>query len=136
VENTEDVYCSQCFPNYNVHESLAIEEGYDNEELFLEDNTISYEINKEVHYDELIEALDKLKKHLPDFLIEEINNIVYDDKILNTAHGTFDKVYLKYDEHNEHIPCETNVYLARYLIGLQIKYCLEQQNVCYVYCEC
>jgi len=136
------VYCSDCYNSKEEHETGAIEdEDFDenNNELYIEEQSISYTIDKEEHYGELIKTLDNLKLKLHKDILNSFDKIEQNDKILNAFEGIFDnsvsclnKIQI---ETNDNLRNHSEI-LARYTLGYQIKYCLEQNDTCYVICEC
>lgn len=140
-----DSYCHDCYNNYKNHKKAIYEEEdaicdddeNESEELYYEDNTISYEIYKEDHYDELLKSLKELRSHISNKVLNVFDNIANDEKLLNAFEGAFNETSNIYNEEvNKKENNTSAVHMARYTLGLQIKYCLEKNGDCGVYCEC
>ena len=60
------------------------------------------------------------------------------DKLLNAFEGAFEKTIDVFEtlEIEDTKRQDLAVLMARYTLGLQIKYCLEKNGDCSVYCEC
>ena len=130
-----DNYCSECYSSYEEHkQELLEEESSDIVDgvLYYQDNSISYEIYKDEHYDELLKSLKCLEKQLSNKVMQEISNIDYDDKILNTFEKSFEKTELVFKEEvkNGTLELSHTTILARYILGTQVKYCLEKNDYC------
>ena len=144
VDNKNDTYCHDCYDSYKDHKKAIYEEedeecddDDDTEELYDEDNTIVYDINKEDHYDELLKSLKELRSHISEKVLNAFDNISYDEKLLNAFEGAFNETSNIYNEESDKEDNMTSaIHMARYTIGLQIKYCLEKNDSCGVYCEC
>jgi hypothetical protein len=145
-----DKYCSECYGSYEEHKQ-AIHEYADSDfdadadevidisnKLYYQDNNISYEIYKDDHYDELLKSLKDLEPKLTDKVMQEFANIEYDDKILNTFEKSFVKTELVFKEEvkNGLLDMSSANILARYILGTQVKYCLEKNGSCAITCEC
>ena len=136
-----DNYCNDCYESKEEHIEAAKEEddySSNDEDLFTEENTISYNIDKEDHYENLIGKLNEIKNNFPAEIMDAFNKIENNDKLLNAFEGPFEKTIdvfetLKLDDAKKQ---DLAVLMARYTLGLQIKYCLEQNGDCSVYCEC
>ena len=152
-----DKYCNECYDSYEEHKQAIHEDEYtDNgdadthddvyankvvdmsEKLYYQNNDISYEIYKDEHYDELLKSLKELEPNLTDKVMQEFANIDHDDKILNTFEKSFEKAELVFKEEVKNGLLDKSVakILARYILGTQIKYCLEKNDYCTITCEC
>lgn len=132
-------YCTSCFTSIEDHINETVdEEEYENECLYCRDENINYSLDKKTHYNELISNMNILKKHIPIEIINEFNKIPQNDKILDTFSGSFEKFnnILKSLDFSKYDKSRVFIYIARYLLGFQIKYCLETKNSCYISCEC
>ena len=105
--------------------------------MYDEENTITYQIEKEKHYSKLVQKMENIRQKLPIKIIAEIDKIEHNKKILNAFEGSFTPVVesLQYIE-NEKEKHNIAELLARFTLGCQIKYQLEQKGECTVYCEC
>jgi len=132
-------YCHDCYSSKEQHiNDVVEEEEYDDECLYMDDQHIAYNIDKNCHYEELINNLNILETHIPKEIIKEFNNIPQDDNILNAFTGVFNKTNDIFNilELNKVQKQKTATYIARYTLGYQIRYCLNKINSCSVYCEC
>ena len=132
-------YCTDCYESKNDHIENAIEEEeYEDECLYYEDCSCGYSLDKETHYEELLMNMEKLKKEIPNKIIEEFDKIEQNDKILDAFTGVFNKtcdvltsITFDIEEKKAHHLC----LLARYTLGYQIEYCLRTTGDCNVHCE-
>ena len=136
-----DNYCSDCYESKEEHiEAAKEEEEYSEEDnlLYTEENTISYDIDRDFHYENLICTLNEIKQHFPAEIMDAFNQIENNDKLLNAFEGAFGKTCDVFEtlEIEDAKRQDLAVLMARYTLGLQIKYCLEQNGDCSVYCEC
>lgn len=136
-----DKYCSECYNSYEEHkEKISEDELCDIVDgiLYYQDNNISYDIYKDEHYDELLNSLKSLEIQLSYKVMQEISNIDYDDKLLNTFEKSFEKTEIVFKEEvkNGTLDQSHTSILARYILGTQIKYCLEKNDYCSIICEC
>jgi hypothetical protein len=153
-----DKYCSECYGSYEEHKRAidaddndaddADDNDADNadadkpidmsEKLYYQKNIISYEIYKDEHYDELLKSLKDLEPTLTDRVMQEFANIEQDDKILDTFKNSFEKTELVFKEEvkNGLLDISSTNILARYILGTQVKYCLEKNDYCNIICEC
>ena len=152
-----DKYCNECYDSYEEHkQAIHEDEDTDNgdadthddvyankvvdmsEKLYYQNNDISYEIYKDEHYDELLKSLKELEPNLTDKVMQEFANIDHDDKMLNTFEKSFEKAELVFKEEVKNGLIDKSVakILARYILGTQIKYCLEKNDYCTITCEC
>ena len=141
-----DTYCSNCYDTYEEHKQAIHEDEYGSdyddveisEKLYYQNDNISYEIYKDEHYFELLNSLKDLELQLSDRVIREFANIDYDDKLLNTFEKSFEKTEIVFKEEvkNGLLDKSKTVILARYILGTQIKFCLEKNGHCIINCEC
>jgi uncharacterized protein YdcH (DUF465 family) len=143
----DDKFCEDCYDNYDEH-VLAVKEEYDDYEegdlLYEEGNEIYYNLYKDWHYDELTETLEQLKSKIPEKVMNELDKLEENKKIISAFSGYFDSVFEEYNKLNsEDNDANSNQsinnsaqFIARYVLGLQIKYCLEKNDMCAVICEC
>ena len=132
-------YCKTCYENKEEHISDAIEaEEYDDSCLYYEECSQSYCLDKETHYQELLDNMNELKTKIPDEIIKKFDEIEQTDDILNAFTGVFDKylpVINEKKEEKEGEKKELSVLVARYTLGYQIEYCLRTTGSCNVNCE-
>ena len=132
-------YCTDCYESINDHIENAIEEDeYDDECLYYEDIYYGYSLDKEIHYDQLLASMSKLKNEIDDKIIKEFDKIKQTDDILNAFTGVFNKTCdvlnsITFDSEEKRI--QQLCLLARYTLGYQIEYCLRQTGSCNVQCE-
>ena len=140
-DDEKDKYCKSCFNSKKEHiESVKEDEDYDDELLWIEDQSISYDLDKDTHYQQLVDNMNKIKTYIHEDIIKEFEKIEQNDKILNAFTGVFQPILdfintnkvLKNDEDRN------NIYtlIARYTLGYQIEYCLRTTESCSIYCEC
>lgn len=135
-----DVYCKTCYETKEEHINDAVEQGeYDDSCLYYEECSHGYCLDKETHYQELLDNMNELKTIIPDEIIQTFDKIEQTDDILNAFTGVFDK-YLpvineKNEEENREERQKINVLVARYTLGYQIEYCLRTTGSCNVNCE-
>lgn len=152
--NNKDNYCNDCYESKEEHEESVIEEDGDNEDncLYYEEQTITYHLDKDSHYDELKQNMDILKSKIDPKIIDEFDKIEQNDKILDAFTGVFDNILKKIndiktemEQENEQETDKNDLYVnndyeelvARYTLGYQLEYCLRTTNEdCYVHCEC
>jgi len=138
---SEDMYCNDCYESKEEHEASVIEEEGENDDdcLYYEEQSISYHLDKDTHYDELKQNMDILRSKIDTKVIDEFDKIEQNDKILDAFTGVFDnslkklnEIQKEKDENKEYIAL-----VARYTLGYQLEYCLRTtEDDCYVYCEC
>lgn len=139
VPETEK-YCKTCFSSKNQHIDTVEDEGdYEDGLLYIESQSIVYNLDKDTHYQELVDNMNTLKQSIPEGIIAEFDNIEQTDKILNAFSGVFNHIcdnmnkYIKFENEIENHKCCTLV--ARYTLGFQIEYCLRNNSYCSVECE-
>jgi hypothetical protein len=151
IKDTYCTYCNDCYESKEEHEKAVIEEDGENENncLYIEEQTISYYLDKDSHYNELKENMDILRLKIDPEIIAEFDKIEQNDKILDAFTGVFDNSVKKLNEietgkkkQNEKEKTElgviddSRVLVARYTIGYQLEYCLRAiDKDCYVNCE-
>tara|TARA_B100000902_G_scaffold174451_1_gene168287 strand:- start:1085 stop:1630 length:546 start_codon:yes stop_codon:yes gene_type:complete len=132
-----DNYCKFCYGNKEEHINDVKEmDEYDDECLFYEDNCAGYSLEKSIHYDELIENMNKLKQEIPSEIIESFDKIEQNDKILDAFTKVFDNsvdLINKITNKEEHR--KISILVARYTLGYQIEYCLRKTESCHINCE-
>ena len=137
----EGKYCKGCYESLDSH-ILQVEEEDDYEDglLYMEEQNINYELDKDTHYAELVDSMNKLKLTIHPDIINEFDKIEQNDKILDAFTGVFNHIFeymnknITYDDNNEkHKAC---VLVARYTLGYQIEYCLRTTGTCSIQCEC
>jgi len=123
---------------------------------------MSYYLDKDSHYDELKDNMDKLKLKFNPKIIDEFDKIEQNDNILDAFTGAFDNTVTKLNEIEkekreidkdakfdtiikeiEHDLSKHKTYndnrafVARYTLGYQLEYCLRTTDGdCYIHCEC
>lgn len=134
-------YCNICFSSNKEHMNKIIEENeYDDRLMYYEQSVVTYEIDKELYYNELNTNMNKLKLKIPAIIIDSFDNIQHNDDILNAFTGVFDHIIeilnnIKNTEQTEDINILSGL-VARYIIGFQIQYYLKNHDHCTIYCEC
>lgn len=146
----DEKFCTDCYENYDEHVLAIQENDYDMEDklMYREGCNVYYQIYKDEHYDELLESLQLVRSNLSDDILTEFDKLEDNSNITSAYSGYFDPIYKKYqlqqktkeEENNcprqEFTPNTEAEFIARYVIGLQIKYCLENLGCCTVSCEC
>ena len=133
----DDDYCRQCYDSKEDHIEAAIEEGsYQDECLYYEDCCNGYSLDKETHYQELVDNMNELKTKINKNVIQEFDKIEQNDKILDAFTGVFNNThkYLNTMENNQERK-EQEVLTARYTLGYQIEYCIRTTGSCNIHCE-
>ena len=142
-----DGYCNDCYESKEDHEEAVIEEDGTNEDncLYIEEQTITYYLDRNSHYDELKKNMDILKLKIDPKIVDEFDKIEQNDKILDAFTGVFDNSVKKLNEirkenkkeNNElDVIVDSSALVARYTIGYQLEYCLRAtEEDCYVNCE-
>ena len=138
--NIEDNdYCSDCYESKNEHIEEAIdEEEYEDGCLYYESGSSGYSLDKETHYNKLLDSMNTLKKNINIKIMEEFDKIEQNDKILNAFTGVFDKIIKVLFKNNFKNEAEKNnqeVLVGRYTLGYQIEYCLRTTGSCNINCE-
>lgn len=136
AEMDED-YCKQCYDSKEEHIEAAIEEeSYEDKCLYYEDCCNGYSLDKETHYQELVDNMNELKTKINKNVIHAFDKIEQNDKILDAFTGVFDNThkYLNTMENNPERK-EQEVLTARYTLGYQIEYCIRTTGSCNINCE-
>tara|TARA_B110000879_G_scaffold18764_1_gene22762 strand:- start:16 stop:753 length:738 start_codon:yes stop_codon:yes gene_type:complete len=96
----DDDYCTDCYASKKEHEDAVIEDDITDEEncLYIEEQTMSYYLDKDSHYDELKNNMDKLKLKIYPKIIDEFDKIEQNDNILDAFTGVFDNTITKLNE--------------------------------------
>ena len=134
-------FCNDCYESKEEHiETVKEESNYEDECLYFEDNWIGYSIDKEIHYEELIQNMGLLKKEIPEEIINEFNNIEQNDKILDAFTKVFDKTHEIINKLKDNVYSDTEkrriaILVARYTLGYQVEYCLRTTDGCHINCE-
>lgn len=136
----EQGYCVDCFSSVEEHiQSAKDEDNYDDNVLWCEDQQFSYCLKKYEHYQELLDSMQRLRTDIHPEIIAELKKIERDDDILDAHTGVFDIVIDVFNNvitnMNETEHKTVSAYVARYIIGFQLEYCFEKNEICYVYCE-
>ena len=133
--NTKE-YCNDCYDSYNEHYEEVKEEICNENKLYMESSTISYNINKKEHYEQLMINLESIEKTLPNNIINEFKKIENDSQILDGYSKIYDICYEKINEYenNEEFK-KMSVLFCRYKLGFQVKFILKKQDYCYLNCE-
>jgi hypothetical protein len=134
-------YCNCCYNTLKEHiDDVKNDDDYEDNCLYYEECCQDYNIDKSVHYQELVDSMSELKKEINDEIIEEFDKIPQDDNILDAFTGVFDNslkllnsLNKEIQEKQEKKKLETLV--ARYTLGYQIEYCLRKNETCNVSCE-
>ncbi len=137
AEIDDDEYCKACYSSKEDHIENAIEdEEYDDESLYIEECSQGYSLDKETHYQELKENMEKIKQKLPEEIVHMFEEIKQTDDILNAFTGVFDKPLsiLNNIEDDKQLKL-LSILVARYTLGTQIEYCLRTKESCNVTCE-
>ena len=136
----KDNYCGDCYESKEEHEEAAKEEDEDfdkdNDDLYIEDQTIGYSLDKDTHYDELIDSMNNIKNQLDDSILREFEKLNQDDNLLDAFTGAFDKTFEAYKKLGLENDINMATLLARYTLATQIEYCLRVNDCCNVQCEC
>ncbi len=140
-EDCEHVYCHECFENKEEYIKMLEEEGSyeEGERLYREGNEIIYPIDED-YLDELKENLKKIEDKIDKDIISAYKKVENDERILNLFSGVYnevDEIMNTWDNEDNKEKKEQYELIARYGLGLQIKYYLEQEDniQCAVYCE-
>jgi hypothetical protein len=140
VDTDSEKYCRDCYDCIREHIEAATDEGeYEDECLYYEDSSQGYILDKETHYEELVKNMELLKKEIPEKIINEFEKIEQNDKILDAFTGVFNEPmkYINDDDKNtdDNKKQQLRVFLARYILGYQIEYCLRTTESCNINCE-
>lgn len=136
----EENYCVDCFSSLEEHiQAAKDEDNYDDNVLWCEEQQFIYCLNKYEHCQELLDSMQRLRTDIHPEIIAELKKIERDDDILDAHTGVFNNVIdvlNKVTTNMNETECKAvSVYVARYIIGFQLEYCFEQNEICYIYCE-
>ena len=93
AEIDDEDYCSCCYDTKEDHINDALEQGeYEEKYLYYEAGSIGYSLDKETHYEELLDNMNKLKTQIGEEIIKEFDKIEQNDDIMNAFTGVFNKV--------------------------------------------
>ena len=132
------LYCSDCYESAEIHRKMVAEDYGEDEcdELYEYDNQIMYELYAEEHLNDLNDSLQDIAEKLPTELIEKYKTLENDENIIHASHfNVIDNEYLSKLFPEEKDKNEKYSLIARYQLGLQIKYKLVTDGSCSVYCE-
>lgn len=140
-DDIEGKYCNDCYDSIDSHILQVVEEqDYEDGLLYIEEQNINYSLDKDTHYQELVNSMNKLKLTIHPDIINEFDKIEQNDNILDAFTGVFNHIFecmnqnITYDDNKEkHKAC---VLVARYTLGYQIEYCLRTTDTCNIQCEC
>ena len=140
AEIEDETYCRSCYDSREEHKNAIIEEydDIDIECLYEEMQSNGYSLDKDTHYSELLNNMNKLKLDLNKDFINEFDKIEQNEKILNAFTGVFDKVLSIINEmnfENDYEKRKVCELAARYTLGYQIEYCLRTTDSCNILCE-
>lgn len=139
-ENCQHMYCNNCFENKqsHIHKILEDDESYQvGDYMYREMNCIRYKIDIN-HLEELNSSLDKLKTKIGKDIIDEYNKLENNEKLINAGSGVFDGISERMNDIENSgniLTKEESSLIARYGLGMQIKYVLTHNKSCVVYCE-
>ena len=132
-------YCKTCYETKEEHINDVVEQDeYEDKSLYYEECSHGYCLDKETHYQELVDNMNELKTKIGDEIIKEFDKIEQTNDILNAFTGVFDKAlpYInKMKEEEKEERRKLAVLVARYTLGYQIEYCLRKIGSCNVNCE-
>ena len=132
-------YCKTCYETKEEHINDVVEQDeYEDKSLYYEECSHGYCLDKETHYQELVDNMNELKTKIGDEIIKEFDKIEQTDDILNAFTKVFDKAlpYInKMKEEEKEERQKLAVLVARYTLGYQIEYCLRKIGSCNVNCE-
>lgn len=127
VEYEEDGYCLNC---YNSLEEFLDKEGDSIEGgiHYYEDSELIYQID-ESSLEELNKSLTNIEKDFDENMKKLCETLPID--LQNAANGQFDEIIDYMEKHKIY----DEKIIARYCLGRQIKYSLETDGFCNLYCE-
>lgn len=131
-------YCDKCFSSNKEHMNKVIEEDeYNNGLMYYEQSVVTYEIDKELYYNDLNSNMNKLKLKIPAIILNKFDDIQDNDDILDAFSGVFNDIVkvLNTIKNTDDINL-LYALVARYTIGFQIQYYLKNHDHCTIYCEC
>lgn len=129
-------YCDLCYDSYNDHYEDVKEELCNENKLYMESSTISYNIFKEDHYENLIKKLSEIEKTLPINVIYEFNKIENNEEIFDGYSRIYDICYDKINEYDKREDFKNlSILFCRYKLGFQVKNILKKQDQCFINCD-
>jgi hypothetical protein len=130
-------YCKDCYDSKEDHIiSVTENDQYDDETLYYEEQCCGYSLNKETHYLELQDNMNKLRTEISEEIIKEFDKLTRNDNILNAFTGVFDNTHKSINNiENKEERQKVAVLVARYTLGYQIEYCLLKRGDCNVNCD-
>ena len=132
------VYCKDCYESYEEHKQIINEENgwEEGDEVYDDDNSISYAITADEHLEELKTSLHNIELQLPEELVQKYRYLENDEKIVCATHfNVITNEYLDTLFHSEDEKKKYYTLIARYQLGLQIKYVLVKDGDCNIHCE-
>lgn len=127
VEDENDKYCKDCYDSledFLDKEGGLIEGGVH----FYEDNEIVYEIDESY-----LHELNTVLKEIENLFEEDLKKLC--EKLPHNLQNAFDGHFTEIVEYNNKHETHPNQIMARYCLGRQIKYSLETEGTCHIYCE-
>jgi hypothetical protein len=129
-------YCKTCYESKEEHIGDVVEQDeYDDNCLYYEECYHGYSLDKDTHYQELMNNMNELKKKIGNEISKEFDKIEQTDDILNASTGVFDKALPYINKMEKEERKKLAVLVARYTLGYQIEYCLRTTGSCNVNCE-
>ena len=130
-------YCKDCYDSKEDHIiSVTENDEYDDETLYYEEQCCGYSLDKETHYLELQDNMNKLRTEISEEIIKEFDKLTRNDNILNAFTGVFDNTHKSINNiENKEERQKVAVLVARYTLGYQIEYCLLKQGDCNINCD-
>ena len=130
-------YCHDCYKSKEDHIKAVTEnEEYDDETLYYEEQACGYSLDKETHYLELQDNMNKLRTEISEEIIKGFDTLYRSDDILNAFTGVFNNTHKSIDNiKDEKEQKRVAELVARYTLGYQIEYCLIKQGDCHINCE-
>jgi len=129
-------YCKTCYETKEEHINDVVEQDeYEDKSLYYEECSHGYCLDKETHYQELVDNMNELKTKIGDEIIKEFDKIEQTNDILNAFTGVFDKALPYINKMEKEERKKLAVLVARYTLGYQIEYCLRKIGSCNVNCE-
>jgi len=144
-ENCDHIYCHECFNNKEEHIKLLNDEGgYDSDiddidkNMYREGSEIVYEIETDC-LSELKDNLKNIEEKLGKEIVEQYKKVENDKRIKDLGSGIYNDIndiINEWENEDKKEKKEQYELIARYGLGLQIKYVLEVEKMsCGVYCE-
>lgn len=130
-------YCKDCYDSKEDHIiSVTENDQYDDETLYYEEQCCGYSLDKETHYLELQDNMNKLRTEIGEEIIKEFDMLHRTDDILNAFTGVFNNTSKSINNiENKEERQKVAELVARYTLGYQIEYCLIKQGDCNIHCE-